>query len=215
MGERSGIEWIRGDDGSAGATWNPIIAIDRVTGRRGSFCVHKSEGCRFCWASKMNVFRGTGLEYIAQNLERHRFEFSTDPRSQRSIDWPLRKKKPLRIFPCSMTDLFAAWHTDEMIDLIFAVMALANWHTFIITTKEAARMHDYMLGLNGDRLLRVAFEHKLITPRREHIEAYAGIMRGDSWPVSNIWLGVSVEDQKTADERVSLGNYIVKSPESK
>src|SRR5690242_4829908 len=120
MGENSGIEWIRGDDGSPGATWNPVIAIDRVTGRRGSFCCHVSEGCRFCWAFKMNVFRGTGLEYIQQNLDRHRFEIITDVRSQRSIDWPLRKRKPLRIFPCSMTDLFAPWHTDEMIDRIFA-----------------------------------------------------------------------------------------------
>jgi len=102
-----------------------------------------------------------------------------------------------------MTDLFAAWHTDAMIDQIFAVMALAHRHTFIITTKEASRMHDYMLGLTGDRLLRVAFDSKLTTPKREHIEAYAGIISGDSWPLSNVWLGVSVEDQKNADERVS------------
>lgn len=150
----------------------------------------------------MNVFRGTGLEYIQQNLDRHRFEIITDVRSQRSIDWPLRKRKPLRIFPCSMTDLFAPWHTDEMIDRIFATMALAHWHTFIITTKQAERMHDYINSVTGDRLLATAFEHKLLTPRREHIEAYAGIMRGDCWPLSNVWLGVSVEDQKTADNRI-------------
>jgi protein gp37 len=55
---------------------------------------------------------------------------------------PLRWKKPRKIFVCSMTDLFADFVTDEMLDKIFAVMALTPQHTYQVLTKRAARMRD-------------------------------------------------------------------------
>jgi protein gp37 len=60
MADRSTIEWTD-------ATWNPLAAFDRVTGRRGWFCVKVSEGCRNCYAESFNKFRGNGYEYTAQN----------------------------------------------------------------------------------------------------------------------------------------------------
>jgi protein gp37 len=52
---------------------------------------------------------------------------------------PLRWKKPRKIFVCSMTDLFGEFVTDEMLDKIFAVMALTPQHTYQVVTKRAQR----------------------------------------------------------------------------
>ena len=87
------------------------------------------------------------------------------------------------IFVCSMTDLFGEWVTDDMLDRIFAVMALCPQHTFQVLTKRPERMRDYFLRI----------------PDR-----WAGVGRNPTWssPLPNVWLGVSVEDQRRADERI-------------
>ena len=88
---------------------------------------------------------------------------------------PLRWKKPRRIFVNSMTDTFAEFVKDEWLDRMFAVMVLCPQHTFQVLTKRPERMRSYVIHL-----------------------AVGG------WPLKNIWLGVSAEDQATADERIPL-----------
>jgi protein gp37 len=105
---------------------------------------------------------------------------------------PLRWKSPKRIFVCSQTDLFGEFYTDEMIDWVFAVMALCQQHTFQCLTKRPERMRKYMAALTPDHL-DVTIAEMDIQSRREF-----------QWPLPNVWLGVSVEDQATADERIPL-----------
>jgi protein gp37 len=95
-----------------------------------------------------------------------------------------------------MTDLFGDWVTDEMIDRVFAVMALSPQHTFQVLTKRADRMRNYLslsAGSYGSmRLMMIAK-----TSGDEAIKLRL-------WPLPNVWLGVSVEDQRRADERIPV-----------
>lgn len=100
------------------------------------------------------------------------------------LDQPLRWREPRRIFVCAHGDLFAEGVPDEWIDRVFAVMALAPQHTFQVLTKRAARMRDYCVA----RSAAITTRHYL----------------GFRLPLNNVWLGVSVEDQARADERIPL-----------
>jgi protein gp37 len=183
------IEWTQGEDGSQGYTWNPLRARNLETGRIGWHCEHASEGCRHCYAEQRNkgFFQfGTRLPYTRQS--RDEVEIFLD---ENTIEQPLHWRKSGMIFVCSMTDLFGEFHKDEWIDRIFGVMALCPQHTFQVLTKRADRMRDWSYRMCRTGVL------KLDTP-------YKDIRIPESWPLANCWMGVSVEDQKTADERIPL-----------
>jgi protein gp37 len=113
---------------------------------------------------------------------------------------PLKWRKPAKVFVNSMSDLFHESIPDEWIDKIFAVMALATQHTFQVLTKRPERMRDYVLSSIGNEdasnRIRVAINE---------IPAKIGDRKGAlELPLFNVHLGVSCEDQKTADERIPL-----------
>jgi protein gp37 len=119
------------------------------------------------------------------------------------LDQPLRWKKPRRIFVNSMSDLFHEDVSDEFIDKVFAVMALAPQHEFQVLTKRPARMEGYFAKLS-DREEAIGWcEHWMVEHAHAAITAYKGPTHR-RLPLSNVWLGVSVEDQATADERIPL-----------
>mgnify|MGYP000961228731 FL=1 len=186
MSTSTTIEWT-------GATWNPIRAVTKHAAagnqRWGYHCEHVSEGCRNCYAERMNGRMlpawGTGLEYTRQNREK--VEIDLD---RQALMQPLRWKKGRKIFPCSMTDLFAEFVPDEMIDRVFAVMALTPQHTYQVLTKRAARMLRWAESKHGH--LAVEYQH------------FPAMSVSRLLPLPNVWMGVSVEDQRTADERVPL-----------
>jgi protein gp37 len=99
------------------------------------------------------------------------------------------------VFVNSMSDLFHEDVPDAFIDQVFAVMALAPRHTFQILTKRADRMR---MASGRDR--RVGPQVQTILHGQHH-PARGYPLR---WPLPNVWLGVSVEDQKHADERIPL-----------
>jgi protein gp37 len=117
---------------------------------------------------------------------------------------PLKWRKPKRVFVNSMSDLFAYGVTDETIDRVFAVMALAPQHTFQVLTKRPERMRDYVRATGAvNRILEAACRHVDIVDGAELASAYhAG--HDDVMPLPNVWLGVSVEDQRRADERIPI-----------
>ncbi len=176
-------------------TWNPIRARNLDSGQIGWHCERVSQGCTNCYAEHRNkgFFQlGTRLPYMRQS--RDKVEIFID---EETLTQPLRWKKPRMIFVCSMTDLFGEWHSDEMIDRVFAVMALCPQHTFQVLTKRAERMRQYVsqtsCGLPcTDTITRIAYR----------LEDVAPIELRKRWPLPNVWLGVSVEDQRWADERI-------------
>lgn len=103
---------------------------------------------------------------------------------------PLRWRKPRRIFVNSMSDLFHEALSDEVIDKVFAVMALAQQHTFQVLTKRADRMRGYM---TDRRPYSVDQQCDLVVAH--HLRHTKGADYERPWPLSNVWLGVSVEDR--------------------
>jgi protein gp37 len=146
-----------------------------------SGCSKISAGCDNCYA-----------ETIAERFRGHAAfpkGFDVQLRHEKVND-PLTWRKPARVFVNSMSDLFhqdidAAWIAD-----IFAVMAAARKHTFQLLTKRHARMRHL---LNDP-----AFVDQVRS------RALGKGLPADQWqwPLANVWLGVSVEDQRWADIRI-------------
>jgi protein gp37 len=185
VGVKTGIEWTD-------ATWNPIRGCSRV-----------SEGCRHCYAESVAYrFSGPGLAYegLAVLKNGHPSWTGKIEFVEKHLLDPLKWATPRRIFVNSMSDLFHEGVTDEMRDKIFAVMALCPQHTFQVLTKRPERMLAYL----ADREAALRIIHEQLKLGWAYVD---GVPRaGDSrFPlISNLWLGVSVEDQKTADERIPL-----------
>jgi protein gp37 len=185
MGDRSKIEWTD-------ASWNPIRARNKETGKVGWHCTHASEGCRNCYAESFNQRLGTRLDYKPGNEQL--IDVFLD---EEMLLAPLRWRRPRKIFVGSMTDLFADFVPDEWIDRIFAVMALCPQHTFQVLTKRSARMREYCAEA-AKRIWPLACE--VGQPGRALSRSL--IAFGSPWPLTNVWLGVSAERQKEADERI-------------
>lgn len=163
-------------------TWNP------VTG-----CSHVSPGCEFCYAEKLSHrFRRTtkpwGAQYAAENVVLH----------PGRLEMPLRWKKPRRVFVNSMSDLFHEQVPDEFIAEVFDVMARcgpcfrSEPHTFQILTKRPERMREWVTRISD-------------TPHGQpKLPGGYGVFAVETWPLPNVWLGVSAEDQERADERIPI-----------
>lgn len=200
MADHTGIEW-------ADATWNPIVGCSIV-----------SPGCTNCYAMKQ-----------AARIERMQpgshYAGTTQP-SKAGAVWsgklmvapehvftqPLRWRRPRRIFVNSMGDLFHEGHHDEAIDHVFAVMALAPQHTYMALTKRSARMRAYLSDPDTHHRICVAacdiameLDLRVILLSHPSLEPHAPPgprIHLYRWPLPNVWLGVSTEDQRRADERV-------------
>jgi protein gp37 len=104
---------------------------------------------------------------------------------------PLRWTKPRKVFVNSMSDLFHEKVSDEYIARVFSVMACAERHTFQLLTKRHGRMRSL---LNSEAFRELVFKCQALE--------LPGDVMGDYWPLPNVWLGVSAEDQKRADLRI-------------
>jgi protein gp37 len=157
------------------ATWNVVTGCDKV-----------SPGCDNCYAETFaERWRGTSG---------HHFEagFDITLRPER-LELPLKWRKPRKVFVNSMSDLFHKDIPDSYIAQVFAVMARTPQHTYQILTKRHGRMRSLVGDLfdGGQRLLEAAPDEEIAQALYDTI-----------WPLPNVWLGVSVEDQKRADLRI-------------
>jgi len=203
---RSTIEWTD-------ASWTPIRARRHdIPGHQalGWHCQHVSEGCRNCYAEALNKRIGTGLDFKPGN--RDLIELFLD---EKMLLDPVCWRNPRMIFVCSMTDIFSDFVKDEWIDRMFAVMALCPRHVFQVLTKRSERMLEYLTSANGKKL----GIPQSVAERRDHIcvECFnineqlsdphikMFLDKGwivNRWPLPNVWLGVSCEDQETAYTRI-------------
>lgn len=191
MSTNTKIEWTD-------TTWNPLRGCSRV-----------SEGCRNCYAERQAIRQVNGayagLVHIANGHPSWtgKVSFVED----HLLD-PLSWKKPRRVFVNSMSDLFHENVPDEWIDKIFAVMALCPQHTFQILTKRPQRMLEYIDAAELSKLqLRIARHADQLTHGMATREEWKTVSL--RWPLRNVWLGVSVEDQKAANTRIPL---LLKTP---
>jgi len=191
-------------------SWNPIRARLRSDPTViGWHCEHASPGCEHCYSETRNrsgrCNMGTKLPYKPSH--RRDIEVFLD---EAQLLKPLRWKKGRKIFVCSMSDLFADFVTGDMLDRIFAVMALCPQHTFQVLTKRSARMREYFAN-SGDfgichgtprRVWQAMYGVAKTRAAAETLDSWYGGPTAAQWPLPNVWLGVSVEDQQRADERI-------------
>lgn len=162
-------------------TWNPTRGCSRI-----------SPGCKNCYAERFAArFSGPGKPFeglVRRGKNGPRWtgvlQFAED-----NLETPIHWRKPARIFVNSMSDLFHEEVPDEFIDRVFAVMASCQHHTFQLLTKRPDRMLDWFKGA----------EERVRDACRD-----MGIGQPPSWPLPNLWIGVSVEDQQRAVERIPV-----------
>ena len=141
-----------------------------------SGCTQVSSGCAHCYAKTLHDRRHKAYLAGAKLPKQYAKPFKQIQLHPERLEMPLHWKKPRRIFVNSTSDLFHEDVPFEFIKDVWTVMLNAPDHTYMILTKRADRM----------------------------IEA-VGYILGDGYGVlKNVWLGVSVEDQKAADERIPV-----------
>lgn len=162
-------------------------------------CTKVSPGCKNCYAETFaERWRG---------VPGHPYEQGFDLRLvPEKLAEPLAWKKPRRVFVNSMSDLFHESVPDEYIAAVFGIMSACAerglGHTFQVLTKRSSRMKKWFERLSRDRSVRPLLHEAVKSymgyhhPNRPAVNLFAG------WPLHNVWLGVSVENQKAADERI-------------
>jgi protein gp37 len=196
MANGTKIEWTE-------ATWNPITG-----------CTVISQGCKNCYAMQL---AGTRLKnhpsragLTRQNKDGHHVWTGEVRLNEGWLDQPLRWKTPRMIFVCAHGDLFHESVPDEWIDRVFAVMALCPQHTFQVLTKRAGRMRGYLKRFDEPHkhwpTMRNDDWDTAIVALWQVMEdnGYDHRSTASTWPLPNVWLGMSVEDQATANERIPL-----------
>jgi protein gp37 len=109
---------------------------------------------------------------------------------QKTVLKPIRWRKPRLIFVNSMSDVFHPSLTVSQIAQIFAVMALSNQHVYQVLTKRPDIMHAFVTDLATPASVELA------------MQAIKPGSKLSAWPLQNVWMGTSVEDQRRAEERI-------------
>lgn len=176
MADHSLIEWTD-------ATWNPITGCSIV-----------SPGCSNCYAMKlagMRLKHHPSREGLTRDSKAGPVWTGEVRLNRQWLHQPIDWRKPRRIFVCAHGDLFAENVPDEWILDVFTVMAIASQHTFQVLTKRSDRMREFVS--RSDLLDDIYTNWYTFS---------GGAREVYSWPLPNVWLGVSAEDQQRADERI-------------
>jgi protein gp37 len=211
--------------------YDSLVQIaERMAGHAGPHCEHVSPGCENCYAETNNhrclPANGTGLPY-----DRRSRDLVDSFVDEKILLQPLRWKpilqndgtalpgsdlarkppyRPRRIFVGNQTDIFGEWYTDEMLDRIFAVMAITPHHVYQVLTKRPERMRSYLASdASLGRILREvdALARALGGRGTSFVTEAQDGLKGLQLP--NVWLGVSVENQAAANARIV---HLLKTP---
>ena len=191
----SAIEWT--DE-----TWNPIVGCSRV-----------SKGCENCYAERV-AHRGMSPQHRGlTTLGAHGPRWNGTVRLvEDRLGLPLSWRKPRRIFVNSMSDLFHEALPFETIAAVFAVMEDCPQHTFQVLTKRPKRARDFckwvsaMVEIEASKSAATGTESDVLQDALRDVApgVYLNDGIGGDWPPPNVHLGVSVEDQAAADERIPV-----------
>ena len=227
---RTSIEWTAGEDGSLGVSWNPVRGCARTSPGCKS-CYAERQAARFCgpgepYEGLITVrSKASGIRYTdpkaAGGWTQPRWT-GTARFVPNMLEAPLRWKRARHVFVNSMSDLFHSDIGDEQIAAIFGVMSACQRHTFQVLTKRPERMvewfqwaethgagYDMLRGDMPNGLLTCAWEAcsgdawEDIEPPDDWVTPDIATF-GGCWPLPHVWIGVSIEDQQRATERIPL-----------
>lgn len=204
MSGATGIAWTD-------ATWNPVRGCSRV-----------SEGCRNCYAegiaARFNRYideiPGPRVGQTSEPFYGFAVRTPAGPRwtgkvalIPEKLSEPLHWRKPRRVFVNSMSDLFHEKLMFEEIAAVFGVMAVTPHLTYQILTKRPERMREWFEAIRERGLGYAGLGEANECHRRAwqagNDEVAVATSRPASvpWPLPNVWLGVSAEDQETLRHR--------------
>lgn len=187
--------------------WTDVV-LNPVTG-----CTRASAGCDNCYAFKMTKrLQEMGDKKYIGLVNDGKSHFNGVVKCHEDVlTKPLSWKKPKRVFVNSMSDLFHKDVPFEFIDKVFAVMALCPHLTFQILTKRPERMAEYFESRKltlGELPFAVgdAMNGFVTGKMADHLDS---IDAQWTWPLPNVWLGTSCENQEAANERIP---HLLKCP---
>lgn len=195
-------------------TWNPVVGCTKV-----------SQGCKNCYAKQIHDNRHKAFLAGKKVAPQYSQPFEHVQLMPERLLQPLTWRKPRRVFVNSVSDLFHEDVPDEFLDQVFAAMALAQRHTFQVLTKRPERMRAYLTscafprnvgisvspimdGLRGqaesDAIAAVTDLMLWFEDPHAEVGDHSFGMKLKEPALPNVWLGVSVERQQEADERIPL-----------
>ncbi|MGE4296998.1 MAG: DUF5131 family protein [Desulfovibrionaceae bacterium] len=167
-----------------GIAWLNMPGFSGMTWNPVTGCTPISEGCANCYAKELAETRLAGrCGYDKEDP----FKVKLHESRMRLPQW----RAPRMVFVCSMSDLFHEDVPFPFVDRVFTLMAQRPRSVFCLLTKRAARMNEYVLGASA------AIKYEYETGKQ---------MR---WPLPNVWLGVTAENQYRANERIP---YLLDTP---
>jgi len=175
--------------------YNPIVGCSKI-----------SSGCKNCYAA--NLAKSARLQQFPQYQEVKEWngKIAFVP-SQ--LTKPFKSKTP-QLFFLSMSDPGHENVKREWLDRIFAVMAIAHEHQFLLLSKRPENVKTYIENLTASRLYEAAkyFWKESAIPKRlwrplPLLRHYFDILE---FPIKNIWIGTSVENQDVADRILDVKN---------
>lgn len=193
MADNTKIEW-------ADATANAINGCSVV-----------SPGCTNCYAMRL---AGTRMKHhpsragLTQQSKAGPVWTGEVRLNEKALLDPLAWKRPRRIFWNAHGDLFHESVPDSWIDRVLAVCALTPQHTHMILTKRSKRMREYLTGgglINRKMAIwRAMYGEARTRFASEILDSWYGGPNAAQWPLPNVWLGVSVEDQTRRNRVLDL-----------
>lgn len=186
-------------------TWNPIIGCSKI-----------SPGCVNCYAETMATrLAAMSIKKVIPSLNGYpEIIFGRKWNGkvvfmQQAISKPLAWRKPRKIFVCSMGDLFHESVPFEWIDMVMAIIACTPHHTYQILTKRPDRMAEYF-SCSKDMLIS-RWENAIykmgICDKNDDLDSVVCYIYNRSereWPLNNVWLGVTAENQEQANKRIPI-----------
>lgn len=193
MAQKTSIAWTDW-------TWSPVIGCSRV-----------SPGCQHCYAERLVAV------LMSRNPKLPMYHGLASVRASGEPQWsgevrflperlaePLSWRKPRKVFVCDMSDLFHDGVANEQIAAVFGVMAATPHITYQILTKRPERMARFFAWLDdeakGSGAPPRAVRCGIAAANFGADVDYLGLP--DAWPLPNLWVGTTVEDQKRANERI-------------
>jgi len=169
--------------------WNPFAG-----------CSPCSPGCSHCYAARLASGRLKNRPLYKGLAKNGKWtgEVRIDENKIKVIGG-----KPKTILVGFMGDLFHPKVPFEFIDKVFAVSALCPQHTFLMLTKRVDRLKEYSEYINDDgQDTRTRIAIKL---SNSHIAGYHyAYFDMKLLPLPNIHLGVTICNQKEADEKIPI-----------
>lgn len=161
--------------------WDPLVG-----------CTRKSAACKHCYAEALTIENGAPGGWGHGFTDENGWSGKVDLRGDR-LTLPLGWPESRRVFVNALSDLFHEALDPAVIDKVFAVMALAPQHIYVVLTKRPKTAQPYVADPATPGRIAKAMD-----------ELAPGTPHDIAWPLPNVWLGVTAENQKEADRRIPL-----------